>query len=50
MTSLPTDFAMKLIDKEIELETDCTIVTLIELVELYRIGIEYYEEKKDQKY
>ena len=49
-SKLPSDFAMMLIDKEIELESDCTITTLTELVELYRIGIEYYEEIKDSKF
>lgn len=49
-SSLPNDFAMKLIDKEIELESDCSIHTLTELVELYRIGIVYYEEVKNPKF
>ena len=47
---LPKDFAMKLLDKEIELETSCNIMTLTELVELYRQAIEYYEENKGSKF
>lgn len=49
-SSLPEDFAMKLLDKEIELESSTTISTLTELVDLYRQGIEYYEDIKSQKY
>jgi hypothetical protein len=49
-TNLPADFASKLIDKEIELESDCSITSLTQLVELYRLAIEYYEEIKDPKF
>ena len=49
-SSLPEDFAMKLLDKEIELESSVTINTLTELVDLYRQAIEYYEDIKSQKY
>lgn len=48
--NLPSDFAMKLLDKEMELENECSISTLNELVELYRLGIEYYEEIKNNKF
>lgn len=41
---------MKIIDKEIELETNCSLQVLNELVELYRVAIEYYEEVKSQKF
>ncbi|OMJ95851.1 hypothetical protein SteCoe_570 [Stentor coeruleus] len=48
--TLPKDYAMKLIDKEIQLEGDCHLQVLTELVELYRVGIEYYEDIKDHRY
>ena len=49
-SSLPSDFAMQILDKEIELETECTLQTLKEVVELYRTAIEYYEDMKNPKY
>lgn len=49
-SSLPEDFAMRLLDKEIELESNTQISTLTDLVDLYRQGIEYYEDIKSQKY
>lgn len=50
MGCLPEDYALRLIDKEMMLETNCRMSVLNELVELYRVGIEYYEEVKDLKY
>ena len=41
---------MKLLDKEMELESSVTITTLTDLVDLYRQAIEYYEDIKSQKY
>lgn len=49
-SNLPSDFAMKLLDKEIELESNASMLTLNELVDLYRQAIEYYEEIKSQKF
>jgi hypothetical protein len=49
-STLSNKFAMKIINKEIELETQCTLQNLKELVELYRVAIEYYEEIKDPKF
>lgn len=47
---LSNDFAMKLINKELELEANCNIYCLRELIELYRFAIEYFEEAKDPKF
>lgn len=47
---LSNDFAMKLINKELELEANCNISCLRELIELYRFAIEYFEEAKDPKF
>ena len=49
-SNLPSDFAMKLLDKEIELESNADILTLNDLVDLYRQAIEYYEDIKSQKF
>lgn len=49
-SSLPNDFAMKLISKEIELESDCSLSNLKGLVDLYREAIEYYEDMKNPKF
>lgn len=48
--TLPPDFAMKLLDKEIELESSVSMPTLNELVELYRLAIEYYEHIQSPKF
>lgn len=48
--TLPPDFAMKLLDKEIELESNASMAALNELVELYRLAIEYYEHIQSQKF
>ncbi|OMJ89709.1 hypothetical protein SteCoe_8074 [Stentor coeruleus] len=50
MGCLPEDYALKLIDQEMMLENNCRMSVLNGLVELYRIGIEYYEDIKDLKY
>jgi hypothetical protein len=49
-SNLPPDFAMKLLDKEIELESNPIMMTLNELVDLYRLAIEYYEDIKSKKF
>ena len=50
MTSLPSDFSMKIIDQEIKLEAECNLTNLNELVQLYRIAIEYYEDIKSSRF
>ena len=47
---LSDDFAMKLVNKELEVESNCNIYSLRELVELYRVAIEHFEELKDPKF
>lgn len=49
-SSLSNDFAMKILDKEINLETNCTLQNLKSLVDLYRNAIEYFEEIKSPKF
>ena len=47
---LSNNFAMKLVNKELEVESNCNIYNLRELVELYRVAIEHFEELKDPKF
>lgn len=47
--SLPSNFAMTIIEKEIELEKDCSQSLISELVELYSQAIEFYNFNNDPK-
>lgn len=48
---LPHNFAQELLHHELEIESDTfTMQTVIELLQLYRLGVEYYESIKDDKY
>lgn len=49
LPSLPTNFAMTIIEKEIELEKNCTASLIGELVELYSQAIEFYNYNNDSK-
>ena len=49
-SELSNDFAMKIIDKELELEANCNIHSLREVVLLYREAIEYFDEHRDPKF
>ena len=48
--SLPPDFAARVLDCELRLETEPTAVLIHEVVNLYSRGIEYYEVIQDSKY
>uniref|UniRef100_A0A7S3MRU3 Uncharacterized protein n=1 Tax=Fabrea salina TaxID=342563 RepID=A0A7S3MRU3_9CILI len=48
--ALPNNFATNLIEKELQLESDCSLEVLNELVNLYSQAIEYYEHVQDPKY
>lgn len=48
--SLPPNFAMKILDKEIELEKNCSPQAITELVQLYSQAIEYYNYNEDLKF
>lgn len=48
---LPPNFAQELLHHELEIESDTfTMQTVIQLLQLYRLGVEYYESIKDDKY
>ena len=49
-SELSNDFAMRVIDKELELEGNCNLLNLNMVVELYREAIEYFEEQKNPKF
>ena len=46
---LSFDFGMRLLDKEAELERNCSVDIIQELVQLYTEAIEYYAYMKDKK-
>lgn len=46
---LPMNFATKLLEKEQELERDCSLQTIEKLVQLYTEAIEYFEYTNDGK-
>lgn len=48
-SSLENDFAMRILDKEIALESYCSLPNLKALIELYREAIEYFEEIRSPK-
>ncbi|CAG9317367.1 unnamed protein product [Blepharisma stoltei] len=48
--SLAPDFALSLLNKELEAQKNCSIQVIQELVNLYRQAIEYYEFVNDQKF
>lgn len=50
LPSLPTNFAMTIIEKEIELDKRCTAGLITELVDLYSQAIEFYNYNNDPKY
>ena len=47
--SLPSNFAMTIIEKEIELDKDCSQSLISELVDLYSQAIEFYNLNEDPK-
>ena len=47
---LSEDFGLKLIEKEAELERDCNVDIIQDLVQLYTEAVEYYSYIKDKKY
>jgi hypothetical protein len=46
---LAQDFALRLIDKEVELDRNCSLAVIQELVQLYTDAIEFYAYIKDSK-
>ena len=47
---LPTDFAMTVLNKEIQFDKTPSLPVLQEVIQLYSQAIEYYEHVKDPKY
>ena len=47
---LPANFAERLLELELEIETNCCLPLVNELMELYQQAIEYYENEGDSKY
>jgi hypothetical protein len=47
--ALPMDFGVKLIEKESELERNCSIEVVQDLVQIYTEAVEYYSYIKDNK-
>lgn len=49
-TQIPEDLALKIIEKELELETNCSLQVLTTLSRYYKEAIEFYEEHGDHKH
>ncbi|CAG9318038.1 unnamed protein product [Blepharisma stoltei] len=47
---LPEDYAARLLDKEIDLETECTLENLQRLIQFYSEIIEYFEHINDPRF
>lgn len=50
LPTLPATFGVELLEKEMELERNCTIRVIEEIVQMYQEAIEHFEYKGDPRY